>query len=302
MWRPSVSVVMCTYNGEQFIKEQIDSILAQTYPIKEFLIFDDASSDDTVAIIEEYCKRHPVIKFKKNKSNLGYSFNFQQALLEANAEVIAIADQDDYWLPGKIERMLEAWNKDMPIIHCDSQRFNDHIPEKPHSKRLYTRFQGNDSKKLFFFNSVSGHAMLLQRNFLKMVLPFEKDIYYDWWVALVASCNGGVDYIDETLVYQRVHEDNVSIYEVKSERQALIDHREEVKTHLPKFLTAPNLKIVDKKLGERLYKSLINLNGFKRRLQLFFLIFQYRKIVFYRKKRIIGFFSYFKNAWLIAFS
>jgi glycosyltransferase involved in cell wall biosynthesis len=301
MWRPSVSVVMCTYNGEQFIREQINSILAQTYPISEFLIFDDGSVDKTAAIIKSYVEAYPFIKFCQNKTNLGYNFNFQQALLAATSEVIAIADQDDYWHPQKIEKMIGAWDKSMPIIYCDSQRFEENIPAKFYSKRLNIRFKGDDSGKLFFFNSVSGHAMLLQRSFLSKVLPFEKDLYYDWWVAFVASFNGGVDFINETLVYQRVHESNVSIDNITNEKQKFLNYREVVKMHLKKFVTAPNLKAADKRLGELLYERLVNLNSFYNRLQFFLLILQYRKILFYYKRRVIGLFSHVKHAFFWAF-
>jgi glycosyltransferase involved in cell wall biosynthesis len=292
---------MCTYNGEQFISEQINSILAQTYPISEFLIFDDCSADNTVAIIEDYVIKYPFIKFTQNKTNLGYNHNFQQALLAASSEVIAVADQDDYWHPQKIERMIGAWNKERPIIHCDSQRFEGKIPDKPYSKRLYTSFQGTDSKKLFFYNSISGHALMLQRHFLSLVLPLEKEIYYDWWMAFVASCNGGVDFINETLVYQRVHHANVTVDNTATDKEKLIRGREDVRAHLKKFVSAPNITPEDKRLGELFYKRLSNLNSFFNRLLLYLLILRYRKTVFYRKVRVIGIFSHLKHAYYWAF-
>lgn len=143
--------------------------------------------------------------------------------------------------------------------------------------------------------------MQVQRSFLNVVLPLEKEFYYDWWIAFVASCNGGVDFIDETLVYQRVHETNASIDKVISEKQRFINHREEIKTHLKKFLTAPNINRSDKKLGELFYKRLANLNSFYNRLRLFLLIFQYREIVFYRKRRLVSLFSNLKHSWRWAF-
>lgn len=295
MWQPSVSVVLCSYNGEQFICEQINSILAQTYPISEFLIFDDCSSDGTVALIQSYSISNPIIKLIRNPTNLGFTINFQQALAAAKSEVIAIADQDDYWHPEKIEKMIRVWNTDMPIIYCDSQRFTGTIPVKPRPKRLYNRFQGTDSRKLFFFNSVSGHALLLQRHFLNLVLPFEVGVFYDWWMAFVASCNGGVDFLNETLVYQRVHEANISIDTKKSKKEKFLAYRHEVRTHLNKFINAPNIKLKDKKLGEQFYKMLSSQASINR-LRLFFLIYQYRYIVFYQKKRVFAFASHLKHA------
>lgn len=109
MWKPTVSVIMCTYNGEAFLKEQLHSIIEQSYPLLEILIFDDASKDDTVKILEAYAEKFPIIKIHQNINNIGYNANFEQALLKAGGEVIAFADQDDYWLPKKIENMISAW-------------------------------------------------------------------------------------------------------------------------------------------------------------------------------------------------
>lgn len=143
--------------------------------------------------------------------------------------------------------------------------------------------------------------MLLQRWFLDVVLPFEEGIYYDWWMAFVASCNGGVDYIDETLVYQRVHASNAYSSNNLTEKQQFYNHREDVKVHLKKFLTAPNIKPGDKALGELFYKRFVNINDFYDRVRLFLLIFKYRRIFFYQKRRIIGLFSHLKHSGLWAF-
>src|SRR6188768_263019 len=110
MWYPTVSVVMCTYNGAKFLKEQVDSILNQTYSIEEFLIFDDGSTDGTLEILEAYAAKFSFINLFKNSFTLGYNKNFEQALKKANSEVIAIADQDDYWDPKKLEKMISYWD------------------------------------------------------------------------------------------------------------------------------------------------------------------------------------------------
>lgn len=93
----TVSIVMCTYNGEQFLREQLDSILAQTYPIHELIIQDDCSTDHTADIVREYARQYPFIRFHANISNLGFNRNFQDALSKAEGDYIAIADQDDIW-------------------------------------------------------------------------------------------------------------------------------------------------------------------------------------------------------------
>lgn len=97
----TVSIVMCTYNGEQFLREQLDSILAQTYPIHELIIQDDCSTDHTADIVREYARQYPFIRFHANISNLGFNRNFQDALSKAEGDYIAIADQDDIWYEEK---------------------------------------------------------------------------------------------------------------------------------------------------------------------------------------------------------
>lgn len=106
--RPSVAVVMCTYNGEKFLREQLDSIINQTYPISEIIIQDDRSTDGTVALLREYEERHPNIHVFVNEQNLGFNLNFKTACMRATTDLIAISDQDDVWFKDKIERQVAA--------------------------------------------------------------------------------------------------------------------------------------------------------------------------------------------------
>ena len=104
----TVSVIVCTYNGEQYLREQLDSILLQTYPIRELIIQDDGSTDGTVQIAKEYEAGHPQVKVYLNEHNLGFNANFETAAMRATSDFIAIADQDDVWYPAKIEKQVAA--------------------------------------------------------------------------------------------------------------------------------------------------------------------------------------------------
>ena len=104
----TVSVVMCTYNGEVFLREQLDSIVTQTHPIHELIIQDDCSTDHTAEIVTEYAQRYPYIRFHRNTQNLGFNRNFQDALSKATGDFVAIADQDDIWYPEKIQKQAET--------------------------------------------------------------------------------------------------------------------------------------------------------------------------------------------------
>src|SRR5688500_11866126 len=155
MWRPSVSVVMCTYNGEKFLREQINSILAQSYPVKELLIFDDQSTDGTVAIIQSYLIDNPFIKFYRNPKNLGYNANFEQALLKASCEVSAISDQDDLWHPQKLEKIIAAFqDAGVVLVHSAAASIKDNIISCRAAQHR-NHFQGSDPKPLFFTNQIS---------------------------------------------------------------------------------------------------------------------------------------------------
>ena len=93
----TVSVVMCTYNGEKYIREQIDSILQQTYSVDEIIIQDDCSTDGTCEVLYEYQQRYAQKQVIRNKRNIGFNPNFFSAIARAKGDYIAIADQDDIW-------------------------------------------------------------------------------------------------------------------------------------------------------------------------------------------------------------
>lgn len=160
-----VSVVMCTYNGKHYLNEQINSILNQSQAPAEILIFDDASTDGTWEILQQLAQVHPLISIQRNNTNLGYNLNFQQALQAASSEIIAIADQDDIWEVNKIELLLYAWTEDTPMIYCNSLRFTDNDTTRPIPLNNYRRFCGSDARRIFFYNTVSGHAALIKKIF-----------------------------------------------------------------------------------------------------------------------------------------
>lgn len=119
----TVSVVMCTYNGKQFLREQMDSILAQDYPLHEIIVQDDRSTDDTWDILQTYAKAHPgLFKLFRNDEQLGFNRNFHTALLRATGQYVAISDQDDIWFPQKISKQVAAiGNADL----CFSDYYTD---------------------------------------------------------------------------------------------------------------------------------------------------------------------------------
>lgn len=123
MTSPTVAVVMCTYNGEKYLRQQLDSILAQTYPIQELIVQDDCSTDTTLAILQEYEAKVPFMQVIENTHNLGFNLNFKTACMRATTDLIAISDQDDVWMPEKIQKQVQAigdYNLCFPPIYGEN--------------------------------------------------------------------------------------------------------------------------------------------------------------------------------------
>src|SRR4051812_10655388 len=122
---PKVSVVVCTYNGEKFLPQQLNSLISQTYANLEIIISDDHSSDDTVKIAASFQKRDPRIRIHVNESNLGFNKNFEQAFDLSTGDFIAVCDQDDIWKPNKIKDMMSLFKEETVLVYCQSVRFRN---------------------------------------------------------------------------------------------------------------------------------------------------------------------------------
>ena len=117
---PLISIALCTYNGEKYLREQLDTLVDQTYKNLEIIIVDDCSTDSTMQILEEYAEQYINIKVYQNKKNLGYIKNFEKALSLCLGEYIAMSDQDDSWALNKIEYLV-GLIKDNQLIYEDIQ-------------------------------------------------------------------------------------------------------------------------------------------------------------------------------------
>ncbi len=103
---PKVSIAMCTYNGQRFLAQQLQSFLDQTVQPDELVVCDDVSSDDSVAVVEAFAARAPfAVRVFRNPQNLGYIRNFEQAIAQCTGDLVFLCDQDDVWDPHKIEKL-----------------------------------------------------------------------------------------------------------------------------------------------------------------------------------------------------
>lgn len=194
-----VSVVMCTYNGEKYIREQLDSILAQTYPIYELIIQDDGSTDNTVAILREYEALNSNIVVSQNQVNVGFNENFKLAIAKAKGDYIAISDQDDIWYPQKIEKQIKAI-KDYSI--CCSAFHRDKFYSEENTQIIIPKY---NLEEFLFVNPVPGYTMLIRSDFAKQFKDWNVHFYYDWWFAVYAYFDHGIIRVDEPLNWHRPH-------------------------------------------------------------------------------------------------
>lgn len=206
---PLVSVVLGTYNGAAYLAEQLNSVLAQTYSPLEIIAIDDGSTDGTVRILREYAALDARIKVIVNERNLGFIRNFEKGCLLSTGSLIALCDQDDYWMPDKIEKMVSAIGE-YPMVYCDSVLCDQEL--QPLGKRIsdLVRYQSfDDPRQLCVFSRMYGHATLITRRLFDKARPFLEEVPHDGWLAYHATLYGGVRYLPEVLVKYRQHAGNV---------------------------------------------------------------------------------------------
>lgn len=300
MTKPPISVIVCVYNGAQFIEEQLASITIQTYGVAEIIVMDDASSDDTYAVVERAAARDNRIALYKNEFNIGFTANFEQAMKMANHDFIAIADQDDIWNLHKIEKMMAAFKPDAAAIYCDSVHFSKKIPAVPVANKKNRRMQGTELRKLAMFNTVSGHALIIRKSLLAHALPIPSHIYYDWWLALQATANGGLQFLDDILVYQRVHDNNATISKNISKKELRHNYRIMLGAHLKAFIQIEGLSEIDRDFFVNFKNHWSEMMQQGSSSGLFFFMLKHRKDLFNNKKRRLPFFSAVKHSFLFA--
>lgn len=217
----TVSVVMCTYNGGKYIREQLVSIVAQTYQPCEIIIQDDGSTDDTMDIVAEYTQRYPLIRITKNERGKGINNNFFSAIEKAKGEFVAISDQDDIWKLDKIEVMLDAIGDKMmcvgrsvPFYDEGDKRVNVH----------YDQRKPNCNIVRMMYASMPGHCMLFRKSLLQHLpshletRPIYTHTWYDVILGQTAAALDSIVLLDRVITMQRRHVDAASYKDVDTKR------------------------------------------------------------------------------------
>lgn len=214
-----ISVCMATYDGERFIKEQIESILSQLSENDELIISDDGSTDDTLNIIKNFKDKR--ITLLENNTFHSPIYNFENALKHASGDYIFLSDQDDVWLPNKVSVCMEYLKTCDLLIH-DAEIINgdgDVISS--------SFFKINHTRKGRFYNLLKngyhGCCMVFNSTVLKRCLPFPQKIpMHDSWIGNIATFNSlRVKFVPEILIKYRRHESNASISGERSKRPIL---------------------------------------------------------------------------------
>jgi glycosyltransferase involved in cell wall biosynthesis len=207
---PLISVALCTYNGERYLRQQLDSLLAQTYSNMEVIAVDDGSTDRTVELLRDYESRDSRLRVFVNPRNLGFVRNFERAISLCNGKLIAPCDQDDIWLHHKL-RTLANYIDRHSMAFCDSELIDAQGRALDvNMSRFWAMQDLNDPAALVLSNCVSGHAMLFRRELLDGQPPLPTDVFHDWWLAMRAAAHGGVAYCPQQLVRYRQHGENVT--------------------------------------------------------------------------------------------
>lgn len=290
--QPLVSIAVCTYNGERFLIEQLDSLLGQSYRNIEIIVVDDCSKDNTLPILKQYEEKNPNFKVYHNDQNLGYIKNFEKAISLCNGDYIALCDQDDIWNPSKIELQL-AGIGDHALIYHDSEFVDDKGLSLDKKKSdILNMYQGESSVPFLFFNCVSGHACLFNKKLFPYCLPFPKEIFHDRWLAFTAANNGGIAYLNKTLVKYRQHENtDTNILKINKENRkpSISGYQKMMKilNELSHFNKYPYLKQKDS--AEKLYEAYLTwVNSYLCWSLAAFMISNYRLLFFIPKKGLLS--------------
>jgi glycosyltransferase involved in cell wall biosynthesis len=218
-----ISVAFIVYNGSQYLRTQLDSILAQTHKVDEIIICDDASYDNTKEILEEYKNKHPNLFFiHYNNQNLGPTKNIEKAIQACRGELILLSDQDDYWEAHKVETIVK-WFEQNPtmngvftngsLMNSKGELDNKYALWDAMSfpyKTIKSKTELNSNLKLYINtveNAVTGATLAIRNNlpFLKQTFPIIKNLVHDRWLAINLAETNSLGILEEKLIRYRIH-------------------------------------------------------------------------------------------------
>jgi len=217
-----LSVAMCTYNGERFVIEQLRSILEQSKKVNEIIISDDGSSDATLDLVRhvfaDFAGKVPELKILTGE-RLGIVHNFSRAVSACTGDIIFLCDQDDVWLPNKVEVIISVFESqpDALLVCSDARLVDAELHDLGKSQFQMVRMSDglrrslegeNGFEMLLCRNVVTGATVAFRRKLLDLALPFLDEWLHDGWLAIMAAAQGGLRVINTPLVLYRQHGGN----------------------------------------------------------------------------------------------
>ncbi len=226
-----VDILLATYNGEKYIREQIDSILNQTHTEFRLLISDDGSTDLTKTILEEYKNKDSRIEIFFQENNLGVVKNFEFLLGKVESKYYMFSDQDDIWKETKIEKSLNRIEEGFDLVYSDLEVVDENLNVTYSSywklKGIYNKIKKyNNFESLYLNNFITGCTIISKKELINSFMPLpntSKFVLHDYWISLIISQNGKIAYVEEPLIKYRQHKNNKVGSKKKSDELRSID-------------------------------------------------------------------------------
>ena len=255
-----ISIAMATYNGEKYLREQLDSLLLQTITDFELIIGDDCSTDSTIDILAEYAAKDPRIHYSVNPVNVGFKKNFEQVIERCQGDYIALCDQDDIWYPNHLQLLLdhignhamccgnsELVDQDNQPLHRNMSDSDDihFIPDESHKWSL---------RVLLHSNPFQGASMLLRRDFAKRCIPIPDCMsYHDVWITGCASMdkNGLYYFLTPPITRYRQHTNNVTLGQYRDHKRSLTERIHDYRDIIQLDKLTTNRYAMCEELGKR---------------------------------------------------
>ena len=208
-----ISIALCTWNGAPHLPEQLASLAGQTRLPDELIVCDDASADDTVAIVQQFAATAPFpIQLRQNPARLGIVKNFTKAIVQCSGDLIFLCDQDDVWRRDKVSIILREFdnNDDLGAVFTNARLSNgttlwDHIGFRPRERRAVK--DGRAFDVLVEHNVATGATLALRDRWREAVLPIPEVVgmLHDQWIATIIAAVAQVDCLDDCLIDYRQH-------------------------------------------------------------------------------------------------
>jgi glycosyltransferase involved in cell wall biosynthesis len=260
---PKISIALITYNGEKYIREQLDSIFNQTIQDFDIVVCDDCSTDSTKEILFEYADKDPRVVLNFNEKNLGFLRNIEKTIKLCKGEFIALADQDDIWEKEHLSVLHSNIGENFLIcgdtLYVDKDNNSLNIKLSQAFKIDIDSLRNNDEhllRSLVMSNIFQGAAMMINRKFTDFIIPFPNKIeYHDWWLALCAMALNKFVYVPIVIIRHRRHNSNAS-----SDVEFVEDivHFYHKKEYAMALINLPNLNETSRQIIERSNQFFVN--------------------------------------------